>query len=278
MRISIQGASENLALAFGPVAGAGGIKFITMKMGGDLSAQGVDSRAGGGDGAQGMQDGWVPGVGEVALVEDAKCAGVLGEQLSFVVIGWMVGAQNDQHQVCRAGLMVALVDGGAFEGVGGPVDAGGVDEQDRQAVDVGDFTHPVAGGAREVGRDRALAGEELVGQRRLADVGCADDRHSGGIKQVTQRRVIQTIPEGCFLLFRGLMEEGLLEMSPRAGLGQQRSQSQFAFGQGQMRFHLAQKGLILIFIQHPIGEGQVGRVDGIEAEAFGQFKDTMDNP
>lgn len=83
-----------------------------------------------------------------------------------------------------------LGDGGLFDGVGGGALAGGVEEGDGQAIDVGEFGDVVAGGAGKVGDDGAGLGEKLVGEGGFADVGGADDGDAGGVEEVVEGRVV----------------------------------------------------------------------------------------
>ena len=66
---------------------------------------------------------------------------------------------------------------GQAAGVGVP--AAGVDDGERAAVPVGVVGDPVAGHARHVLDDRLAAADDPVDQRRLADVGPADDGQDG---------------------------------------------------------------------------------------------------
>ena len=80
---------------------------------------------------------------------------------------------------------------GEAAGVGVP--AAGVDDGERAAVPVGVVGHPVAGHAGHVLDDRLAAADDPVDQRRLADVGAADDgqhRDRSGRPRRGRRRVV----------------------------------------------------------------------------------------
>ena len=64
----------------------------------------------------------------------------------------------------------------AFDVVGGRAQAGGVDEHDGDAANVGGFLDGVAGRAGGVGDDGAVVAEQLVEEAGLSDVGPAHDR------------------------------------------------------------------------------------------------------
>lgn len=62
-------------------------------------------------------------------------------------------------------------------GVGPGVETGRVDEQYRAPLDIDLLRDPVAGDARAIGHQRPAAAGVPVEQRRLPDIGTADDRH-----------------------------------------------------------------------------------------------------
>ena len=71
-----------------------------------------------------------------------------------------------------------------------PVQPGGVDEDQLGVGAVHDAAHDGAGGLRLVGGDHHLAADQGVGQRRLAGVGPADERHEAALVRGGARSVM----------------------------------------------------------------------------------------
>src|SRR2546421_12960367 len=106
---------------------------------------------------------------QVGFVGDAQGVGVFLNQIQlFIQRSGEIEHGNDQISV--GDNPPGLLNGGVLDGVVGVADAGGVEEEDGQAVDVGDFADPVAGGAGDVGGDRAFLREKLVGESRFSDI------------------------------------------------------------------------------------------------------------
>ena len=108
-------------------------------------------------------------------------------------------------------------------GVGVP--AAGVDDGEGAAVPVGVVGHPVAGHARDVLDDGLAAADDPVDQRRLADVGAADDGEHGDRAGGARRRRLGHIASWSVTPVSG---SGSLRPWPGSGPGRVRPVSALA--------------------------------------------------
>ena len=97
--------------------------------------------------------------------------------------------EHEDGQVGRPDPVACGDDGGRLNRVVGRPYARRVDQHDGQPAQVGQFADPVPCGPGRVGRDRPLLAEQLVGQRRLADVGRPHDRDRRRVRQPPPARV-----------------------------------------------------------------------------------------
>lgn len=81
------------------------------------------------------------------------------------------GVEDNEEEVGGVDLSGGDGDGVLFDWIVGGAEARGIEEDDDQAIEVGHFADPIAGGARLVGGDGTSLGEELIGEGGFTDVG-----------------------------------------------------------------------------------------------------------
>ena len=115
--------------------------------------------------------------------------GQLGDEEAVAGSDLLVGREaHGDHVDLRPRGAHQVVEPLAQEGAG-PVQAGGVDEDQLRVVAVDDAAHHVAGGLRLGRGDDDLLAHERVGQRRLARVGAPDERREAAA--VALRRLVE---------------------------------------------------------------------------------------
>src|SRR4051794_10411192 len=126
--------------------------------------------------------------GDVPLVEDERRrTALLHRQLGDAqVLGRdaVVGVADDQRDVGALDRALGAQGGVVLDRLGDlrlPAHAGGVDDHQAAAVDLEREVDRVARRARDLGDDHALAAQEAVDQRRLADVRATDDREADDV-------------------------------------------------------------------------------------------------
>ncbi|MCY1238188.1 hypothetical protein D9M72_509130 [compost metagenome] len=94
------------------------------------------------------------------------------------------GVDQVQHDIRAADRVPGAVDANALDFIGGVLaQAGGVDDMQRDAVDLDGLAHAVARGAGDGRDDGQLRAGQRVQQRRLAHVGLARQHHRQALAQ-----------------------------------------------------------------------------------------------
>jgi len=188
--------------------------------------------------------------------------GLRGEGLS--------GVEDEEDQVGALDFRGGVGDGLLLDGVIRGAKAGGVDEHDGQAVEIGQLADPVARGAGDIRGDDSLLGEELIGKCGFADVGGADDGDARRMKEPVEGPVGE---DGLETLGIG---RGLKEVFPGGRLGEEGTKRQIGAGEREIGEDFLLEGIV--GIEGFGGEWGAEVVQDMEAGAGGEIEDGSDDP